>query len=211
MKYVILLLILPVFLHAQNEQPNLDQSGFYLGINFGSQNVFGGSFVNDMDILAQESKFVSEISAGYRWQFLNNRLIAGFEGHIGFTDGQLMHEDPSEPLTIDYKNNFQSGKGIILGINLGAKRDWIIYGYLNETKRKFDVAISQDPWNFTQTDKQGMLRYGIGLEKTIYKQFNLRTSFGALNVDFGDLETNIDVEDNYDFTIGFIYRIPKIN
>lgn len=207
MKYLIIPLLL-MFTKA-NAQDQIDQSGLYLGVNFGSQNVFGGSFVNDMDILAQESKFVSEISAGYRWQFLNNRIIAGLEGHIGFTDGTLRHENPSEPLTIDYKNNFQSGKGIIVGINLGANRDWIIYGYLNETKRKFDVAISQDPWNFTQIDKQGMLRYGIGIERTIYKQFNLRASFGALTVDFGDLETNIDVEDKFDFTIGFIYRIPK--
>ena len=208
MKHLTLLLFLfcSTLVQAQSET-QVDHSGLYIGLNGGIQNLFGGSFVNDIDILAQESRFVSEIPFGYRWQLFNSRFIAGLEVHIGFTDGKLSHQDANEPLEITYKNKFQSGKGITLGVALGRNRDWILFGYAHETKRKFDVDIRQREFRFQQTDKQGMLKYGFGVEKNLFNKFNIRGTFGALNVDFGDLPTNIDVEDKFDFTLGFIYQL----
>lgn len=180
--------------------------GPYLGVDIGTQNVFGGSFVNDMDILAQESKVVTELSLGYRAQFLKDRLVAGLEFSVGFLDGSLEYNNEAEPLFIKYDNSFQSSFGINIGVVVGKHRRYMLFGYINETKRKFDVAIKQPPYNFTQRDKQGMLKYGIGLELLLMKRFNIKTTFGGLRVDFGDLKTNINVEDKYDFTFGINYQ-----
>ena len=177
-------------------------NGPYIGFNIGIQNVFGGSFVNDMDILAQESKFVAELLAGYRVQFLKNRLVTGLEFSVGFLDGSLEHNDMNEPLYIKYDNTFQYSYGGTIGIPVDKRRRYMVFGYMNETKRKFDVAISQPPYNYTQQDKQGMLKYGIGLEVLVYKSIHIIAKFGKLSVDFGESETNIDVEDKYDFTVG---------
>jgi hypothetical protein len=180
--------------------------GPYLGVNIGTQNVFGGSFVNEMDILAQQSKVVTEFTLGYRTQLVKNRLVAGIAFSMGFLDGSLEHNDETEPLNISYKTSFQSSIGTKIGIALGKQRRYLIFGYINETKRKFDVAINQPPYEFTQRDKQGMLKYGIGVELNLKKRINISTTFGGLRVDFGDLETNIDVEDKYDLTIGLNYQ-----
>jgi len=56
--------------------------GFYLGSSIGSQNIFGGAFINNLDFLTQKSGFVLELVSGYRRQFLKNRLLVGFEANI---------------------------------------------------------------------------------------------------------------------------------
>jgi len=180
--------------------------GPYLGVDIGIQNVFGGSFVNDMDILAQDYKLVTELAVGYRAQLLEKRLVTGLEFSVGFLNGSLEHSSQSEPLFINYDNSFQYSVGINIGVALGKHRRYMLFGYLNETKRKFAVDISQFHYNYTQRDKQGMLKYGIGLELSVMKRINVKATFGGLRVDFGDLETNIDVEDKYDFTFGINYQ-----
>lgn len=94
---------------AQNGTAVRHFDGLYLGANAGSQNLFGGSFVDGTDVLAQESRFVAELFTGFRKQFLKGRLLAGAEVQIGFTDGDLLHQDPDKSLRINYKNSFQSG------------------------------------------------------------------------------------------------------
>ena len=180
--------------------------GLYTEVNVGSQNVFGGSLVNDMDILAQESKLVTEIGLGYRKQFINNRLMAGLALSLGFLNGNLEHLDQSEPLKINYENSSQLSFGLTTGVLLGKHRRLLVFGYLNETKRKFQVTIDQPPYNFTQQDKQGMLKYGVGLEYQAFKRLHAKASFGSLRVDFGNRQTNIDVEDKYDLMMGVVYQ-----
>ncbi len=208
----LLLLSLTVIFYSSNAQieenihSNKTFDGPFIGINVGIQNVFGGSFVNGMDVLAQESRFVSELSFGFRKQFFSCRLVAGLEFHIGLTDGQLSHQDPQNELFINYENSFQNGKGIIIGYSPGKRKNNLLFFYLNETKRKFDVDIRQMEYRFSQTDKQGMLKYGVGFEKQLTDKINLRATVGKLNVDFGELQTNIDVEDKFDFTLGATYN-----
>ncbi|MEQ8361743.1 MAG: hypothetical protein RH948_02685 [Cyclobacteriaceae bacterium] len=196
--------------YSQNIKSDSTQvhfDGFYFGLNGGSQNVFGGSFVNGIDILAQESKFVAELSLGYRKQFLKNRLVLGLQYQMGFLNGNLSYYNPVEPLSINYKNSFQSGFGGLFGFTLGPGKNWLIMGYVNETKRKFNVRIQQGTSKFSQTDEQGMLKYGIGIERQLYRKINVRAQFGGLNVDFGELITNIDVEDKYDLTLGIVLQL----
>jgi len=180
--------------------------GIYGGLGLGSQNIFGGSFVNEMDVLAQESRFVLELSSGYRKQFLKNRLLAGVEFQLGFTNGDLKHTDPTEQLTISYENNTQAGFGLTMGVVLGSKKNYLVFLYGNETTRKFDVTITDSGGSYQQTDEQGMLKYGFGGEVRIYKKLNMRATIGALRVDFGDLVTNIDVEDKLDIMAGVVYQ-----
>jgi hypothetical protein len=183
-----------------------DFDGMYFEVNVGSQNVFGGSFVNDMDILAQESKLVTEIGLGYRKQFMNNRLVTGLAFSLGFLNGNLEHISADDPLKINYKNSSQYSFGLITGILLDKHRRFLLYGYLNETKRKFHVIIDQPPYNYTQRDKQGMLKFGVGMEYQVFKRFHVKASFGGLRVDFGELKTNINVEDKYDLMTGIVYQ-----
>lgn len=196
---------------AQNENaiPPNDQlrfDGFYLGVAFGSQNIFGGSFVNGVDVLAQDSRFVTDFSAGYRRQFFKGRMMFGAELQTGITDGDLMHEDPENQLFIKYENSSQWGVGLTLGAALGKRKNILVFAYGNETKRRFDVRINENGSTYNQKDKQGMLKYGLGLEVPVYKGLNVRATFGGLRVDFGDLVTNIDVEDKADIMAGLLWQ-----
>ncbi|MCB0640883.1 MAG: hypothetical protein KDC44_04550 [Phaeodactylibacter sp.] len=68
---------------------NPDCTGLYLGWNAGLQNVFGGSFVNEMDVLTQELKFVTELFAGYRHSFWEQRFWLGLEAQLGSLKGDF--------------------------------------------------------------------------------------------------------------------------
>ena len=195
-------------LDAQNEKENKFKNfdGIYIGAMTGVQNLFGGSFVNEMDILAQESRFVLEFPVGFRKQLLNERLMVGAEMQFGITDGDLKHSEPTEELEITYENSTQWGYGLNLGFVLGARRNLLAFIYANETKRKFDVSVKQAGVSFKQNDKQGMLKYGFGLEAKIISIINIRATAGWLRVDFGDLVTNIDVEDKMDYMIGVVLQ-----
>ena len=180
--------------------------GFYAGLEMGSQNIFGGSLIDGKDVLAQKSGFVADFFTGYRKQFLNDRLLAGADLLFGITDGDLMFSNPEEALEINYKNNTQFGYGLKIGVVLGKQKRFLIFAYGNETKRKFDVDIQQGVWEFSQTDKQGMIKYGLGLEAKVFNNLNVRVKVGGLSVDFGDLETNIDVEDKIDIMAGVLFQ-----
>ncbi|MEZ4956918.1 MAG: hypothetical protein R2825_25395 [Saprospiraceae bacterium] len=190
--------------------PNKYFDGFYLGANAGSQNLFGGSFVDGVDVLAQESRFVAEVLIGFRKQFLKGRMLAGAELQLGFTDGKLMHNDPSKSLTIKYENNFQSGYGLTLGAVFLKNKNLLVYAYAFETERKFDVTIRDAFGFYKQKDEQGMLKYGLGAEAHLWKGLTARVTMGRLRVDFGDLPTNINVEDKWDMTFGFVYHLRLV-
>ena len=181
--------------------------GLYLGVSTGYQNIFGGSLVNGVDVLAQDTRRVWDIPIGYRKQFIKGRYLLGIEYSFGFTDGNLMHSDDINQLEITYENNSQSGIGGLGGVLVGRKRAFLIYGYLNETSRNFEVRIVDKGKVIRQRDEQGMLKYGLGVEAHLWQGLNFRASVGALRVDFGDQITNIDVEDELDLMIGLIYQL----
>lgn len=180
--------------------------GIYLGVAAGSQNIFGGSFVDGVDILAQDSRFVLDWAAGFRKQFFRDRILAGVEFQVGFTDGDLAYAEPAAQRSIKYENSTQSGLGLTLGIALGKRKNILLFGYGNETKRNFDVTVMDGAQSYRQKDKQGMLKYGLGVETHLWKGLNARATAGRLRVDFGDQVTNIDVEDRMDFMIGLVYQ-----
>lgn len=191
---------------AQNGAPRRYFDGLHLGANAGSQNLFGGSLVNGIDVLAQDARFVTELFTGFRKQFLKDRLLAGVEFQIGFTDGDLIHNNPDKSLTINYKNSFQSGYGLTLGGIFFKKKILLAYAYAFETERKFDVTIRDAFSTYKQKDEQGMLKYGLGLEVKAWRGLHARATAGRLRVDFGNQETNIRVDDKWDFMAGVAWQ-----
>lgn len=210
--FLLLFLLTWSSLKAQNPDTDTAKNskyfdGFHLGISVAVQNIFGGAFIDDLDVLGQKSGFVTEFSAGYRKQFVNDRLVIGAELQFGITDGNLEQIDTRNEMTIDYKNNSQFGYGINLGVALGKKKKTLLSTYGIVTKRNFDITISETSGaTFTQKDGQRFLRYGLGLEIPVSGNFNLKANVGRVNVDYGDLETNIDVGDKTDFGLGVVYQ-----
>ncbi len=179
-------------------------SGPYVGVDVGSQNLFGGSLVGGVDMLAQESRAVVEFLGGWRWQF-DNGLVFGVEGQFGFTDGNLTLSDPANLLLITYENDAQYGYGATFGRAFGSQRDLLLFGYVFDTTREFDVTIQNAFGTFTQNDEQGFIRYGLGVEKQIHNGWIARASLGQVSADF-TRQTNIDVEDKTDFTFAILYQ-----
>jgi len=191
----------------KEETNNSRFDGFYMGANLGLQNIFGGAFINDLDLLTQRSRFVFEFSPGYRFQFSKNRFVVGLEAQFGFTDGDMEGYDNRLKFDVFYKNSTQFGFGLILGVTVGSNKNFLIYAYANETKRNFDINFTDSDGNvYKQEDGQAFLRYGIGLETPVINNFNFRAFFGGVIVDYGDLHTSQDVDDKFDFNLGIIYQ-----
>ncbi|EAR00558.1 porin family protein [Maribacter sp. HTCC2170] len=181
--------------------------GPYVGLTLGAQNIFGGALIDDLDVLGQKSALVIELSAGYRIQFLNDRFIAGAALQFGITDGDLTQTDTRNQMMVDYKNNSQFGYGIQIGVALGKKKAFLLYAFGNVTKRNFDITIMETSgFDFTQKDGQRFGRYGLGVEIPMLKKFNITANVGRVSVDYGDLETNKDVDDKTDFNLGVVYQ-----
>ncbi len=180
--------------------------GFYVGTSVGSQNIFGGALINDLDLLTQKSGLVLEITPGYRRQLLNNRFLVGFELQLGFTDGDLVGFDSRFQFDVFYKNNIQRGFGLIAGVMVGPNRRFLIYSYGHVTNRDFDIEFTESNGTVhNQEDGQRFLRYGVGVEAPILKKTAVRAWVGGVDVDFGDLVTSQDVEDKLDVNVGLIY------
>lgn len=95
--------------YAQNQTEHKYFDGPYLGVSMGSQNIFGGAFINDLDLLAQKNGFVLEFLPGIRKQIFNDRMMIGFELQFGITDGDLITMDPRYQWEVSYENSTQKG------------------------------------------------------------------------------------------------------
>jgi len=188
-----------------NSDPYFD--GAYLGISIGSQNIFGGALINDLDVLGQKSGLVVEFAPGFRKQIGNDRLVLGLEIQYGITDGDLEQTETRNQMKIDYDNNSQFGYGLNVGAALGKRKNILLSSYAYVTKRNFDITITETTGStFTQKDGQRFLRYGLTLESPIYKRLHIKTSIGRIYVDYEDLDTNMDVDDKWDLTVGVNYQ-----
>ena len=192
---------------SQKGDENKHFDGLYLGVTVGSQNVIGGSFVDNTDFLQEDTKVVVDIPVGFRKQLFANKLVLGLELRFGFLNGNLSLIDEQQQLQIDYQNDSQFGFGGIMGTTLGKKQKVLVYAYGIETKRKFDVNISFGNNSFTQKDKQGMFKYGLGIEANIYRRLNALLTFGTYRVDFGDVITNKNIKEKLDINIGLVYQL----
>lgn len=180
--------------------------GFYVGANIGSQNIVGGAFINDIDVISQGTKFVLDFSTGFRKQLLNDRILVGLEFQFGITDGNSIVSDSGQQLEVTYKNNTQKGWGLNIGTAIGRNKNFLVYAYLKKVIRSFEIVIVEGQSNFDQTDKESIPKYGLSLEASISRRFNIRADIGFLEVDFGDTPTQTPVQKNLDFTIGTVYQ-----
>ena len=204
---LIISLLFPFSIWAQEAETQTTSSkhfdGIYVGSSVGLQNIFGGAFIDDLDVLAQKSGFVLELSTGYRKQFCKKRIMAGAEFSYGFTDGNMEEVDPRYHFMIFYENNNQLGVGLQAGAVLGKMHNILLYVFYNETKRKFDISFeTPDGFTHTQEDTQYFARFGIGAELPLYKRFHIRANVAKSYTDYGDLETSTNVNDKIDVNLG---------
>jgi hypothetical protein len=178
--------------------------GPYVGFEAGVQNVFAGSFINQVDVLAQKSRAVAGLFGGWRWQF-GSGWVLGVEGQFGWVNGDLVRIEANDFLRISYENNYQYGLGMTFGHVVGQHQRWLLFGYVSTTEREFDIAIETPVGIFTQKDRQGFTRFGFGAETRLGEHWNVRGTVGLLSVDFGNQRTNINLEDKVDLMLGVSY------
>lgn len=177
-------------------------SGLYVGAEAGRQHVIGGSLVDEVDTLQEDSRVVASVFGGLRGQFQG--FVLGAELGFGRTDGDLILSEPSRLLTIDYLNDSQWNWTLNVGHTIGSRT--LLFGYVSEVTRKFDVTIRRAGVTTEQQDEQGLLRFGGGIEQRIAGPLRLRGTIGTSRADFGDRETNTEVGRRVDVSIGVVLQ-----
>ncbi len=180
-------------------------TGLYAGAEAGALNVIGGSLVNGVDTLAQDTRGALTAVVGGRYQFAN-RLVLGVEFGAGWEDGDLSLADGATGAQVEYANDTHTRIGGTVGVVLGASRRTHVFGYLNELSRSFDVTITQAGVVTTQQDDQGLLRYGGGVEQRIARRLTLRGTVGSSRADFGDRTTNLPPTRPLEAAVGLLFR-----
>lgn len=192
---------------AESSKPqNRVFGGLYGGVGFSSQNVVGGSLLGGRDVLSRANREVADLFLGWRKQF-GNGLVIGVEAQVGIVDGDLTQTDSATGYEVEYRNDSQKAFGMTLGWVVGSQQRWLLYAYATETEREFDVTISTGVSSFTQNDKQGMLRLGLGTEVSWGGPFRLRLSAGTTRSDFGGAITNIDADGKFEVGTGFVISL----
>jgi len=176
--------------------------GVYAGIEVGRQHVIGGSLVDQVDTLQEDSRVVASVFGGVRGQFRG--FVLGAELGFGRTDGDLVLSEPSRLLTIDYKNDSQWHWTLNAGHTIGPRT--LLFGYVSEVTRKFDVTILRATITTGQQDEQGLLRFGGGVEQRLTGPLRLRATIGTSRADFGGRETNIAIGKRLDAAIGVVIQ-----
>ncbi|MEX0300625.1 MAG: outer membrane beta-barrel protein [Kordiimonas sp.] len=188
----------------EQSQPKLFD-GLYGGIEISMQNIYGGAFLDNVDVLQEDTRAIGSIIAGWRKQF-DKGLVIGIEGQFGLTDGNLRREQYEGLVNIDYANSSQIALGIKFGYALGVEKDWLLFGYTTIARRSFDITVSAPSGTFSQEDIQGILQYGVGIEKRWKNGWGVRATAGTVYTDFGDLVTNIDVTGKIDTALALTYQ-----
>jgi hypothetical protein len=114
--------------------------GLFVGIDLGRHNVIAGSQVDGVDVLQQDVRSAVTFSGGFRKQ-LGGGLVIGAEAGYGLVDGDLQLSDPGRDVVIDYAGDSQTHFGLTLGHTVGHSRRVLLFAYLNELSRSFDVTI----------------------------------------------------------------------
>lgn len=161
-----------------------DFSGPYVGLEASRQHLIGGSLVDGIDTLQDDSRLVVSVFGGLRVQ--TRGFVVGGELGRGLTDGDLRLEQAA--FSVDYRNGSQWHWALHAGPTIGDRT--LVFGYLSEVTRAFDVTISQSGQTTAQEDEQGMLRFGAGIEQQLSTRLRLRLTAGSSRADFGDRTTN---------------------
>lgn len=190
-------------LDAASGAPERQFNGFYAGVEVGRQNIIGGSLVGGIDTLQQDSRTVLSFPLGWRTQA--GRVVFGVEFAYGRADGDLERIEPAAGLRITYENETQTQIGGTLGYALGARRRALLFAYLGEASRSFDVTIRLGNEVILQGDEQGLLRYGVGGEWAVSKRVRARATIGSSRASFGGT-TNIEPDKPLDASIGLFFQ-----
>jgi hypothetical protein len=196
------LVLLPAGAEAQ-ERPF---RGFFAGVEVAKEDFIGGSSVDGIDFLAQETRGVVSLAAGVRYETLSGAVV-GVEGTLGFTDGDLTLTDVGRNLRVEYANDQQTSLGALLGYSVRVQRPWLLFAYASEVTRKFDVTVTPGTSpSFEQQDEQGMLRFGVGAEVRARDGLHVRCRIGTGRADFDDARTNITPKKRVQFGVGATYQ-----
>lgn len=164
--------------------------GAYLGLEAARQTVIAGALVDGVDVLAQDERLTASLVGGYRLA-LGERLVVGVEGAVGVGDQSLRLSDPSRGLQLRYRNGFEWRVGGQVGWRLGADRGTLVFAYVSETTRAFSVSGTTARGPLRQKDEQGLLRYGVGVERALAEGWRARATAGSSRADFGDRRRNM--------------------
>ncbi|MEL7120134.1 MAG: outer membrane beta-barrel protein [Bacteroidota bacterium] len=190
---------------------NRNYDGLYIGASIGAQNIFGGAFIDDLDIIAQKSGLALDVSVGIRQQILNDRIVVGAEFLYGFTDGDLQEIDVRNDINIDYLNSQQLGVGINLGYAFGPERNILVSVMLQQARRNFDISfLNLDGESANQDDRQNFDRYGVMVEFPLLNKISLKANVSQVSVDFGDVEVSQDLKNQFDFNVGVIFTLVTL-
>jgi hypothetical protein len=178
------------------------RAGVYVAAEHGLQQLIGGAQYAGTDMLAADVRTVTSFAFGLRFEVRD--WIFGGDLGFGQTDGDLRLEDPGIPLTIRYRNNSQTHFGLHLGRRVG--EDWRVYGYLSEASRDFDVTLTDGGGTFQQTDGQGILRFGVAVERSITRLLSWRVALGSARAKF-DGPTNVDPDRELELGLGLVLAV----
>lgn len=188
---------------AEERRPARRFEGLYLGVEGGRQHVIGAGNVGGLDILEEDMRGVAEFLFGGRVQI--NRLVIGAEGGVGLTRAEGAIDIPANDLSIAFTQKGQHSIGGQIGAALGADRDWLVFAYVTETKRRFAVDIVQSGTAFQQRDKQGMLRFGGGVEHAVHGPLRVRLKGGTGRAKFDDV-TSLDPPKRFEFSGAILFQ-----
>lgn len=174
----------------------------YTAVEYGRQQVIAGAQYSGTDVLASDVRTVSGLSFGIRVEVA--RWVFGGDLGFGQVDGNLRHADASGPLTITYRGNSQSHFGAHVGRRLDPA--WLAYAYLSEASRDFDVTLTDGSGTTMQADGQGILRFGVGAERTLRPWLSWRVTLGSARASF-EGPTRGDPGREIEFGLGLVLTL----
>ena len=195
--------------HAQapDDPPPLRFGGPYVSGLVSAQNIFGGSFIGGVEVLAQGLRGAVELAAGARGQLWQGRLLLGGELQYGRTNGDLMEFYAPRQSTVEYYNRSQVGLGVTFGWVPDARRRVALLGYVVKTWRKFDVYVQEGSFRYPQADRQNYFRYGGGAEVALFGSLHVTAKVGLVYADFSSLVTSKDLAALPELSAGLTYQI----
>ena len=203
-----LLVVLAVPCRGQAPPAREGRVSVFLALDGGVQNLIGGALVSGVDVLSQASRMVGTVSVGVRAE-TSFGLVAGFDVGMGVARGNLHLVDPSGPLEVTYRNRTQRHWNVMVGHALGDDRRTTVHLYLSEVSRSFDVDVDEAGARYSQRDGQGLLRFGLGVEREVTDAAALRVRVGTSQADFGGRPTNITPTRPVDVMIGAVLSPPR--
>ncbi|MEZ5416097.1 MAG: hypothetical protein R2708_02000 [Vicinamibacterales bacterium] len=177
-------------------------SGPYVALDASRQHVIGGSLVDGVDTLQDDVRRVTSAAVGLRGHV--GPVVVGGELGKGRLDGALQLEDLSRGLVVDYDTSSQWHWALTAGRAVGDGA--LLFGYVSEVTRSFDVTMRRAGGDVSQDDEQGLLRFGLGWEQRVAGPLHLRLTAGTSRADFGGRPTNIEPGRRFEAGVGAVFQ-----